>query len=266
MSSKPIPSTPQAVFAIGKVTLQEIIRDHVLYNVILCGVILVFMSLLASHLMILHPERVLVDFGLAAVTLSCSMIGIFIGASTMTKEVERRTIYVTLSHPISRWQFVLGKFAGLCGVIFLNALLLIGIFFLLLFITPNSLSLLSIAFFYALILAVLQSLLLTSIALFFSIFTTTSLSVICSIGLFLIGSNLTPLMLLAAKSSHWGFKLMTQSLQIVIPHFSSFNLSEKVTYALDVSPFLFLTSTGYGICFIFFFLFLSSWFLTLKEL
>ncbi len=110
--------------AVGRVTFFEIIRDKVLYNVLVCAVLLFGVGFLASRLTFIQPERVVLDFGLASVAISCAMIGIFTGATLMGKEFERRTIYVALSRPISKSQFVFGKFFGLNVVILVNWVLL----------------------------------------------------------------------------------------------------------------------------------------------
>ena len=47
-------------------------------------------------------------------------IAIFIGIGLVSKEVERRSIYALLAKPISRPQFIAGKYAGLVLTLAVN--------------------------------------------------------------------------------------------------------------------------------------------------
>ncbi len=55
------------------------------------------------------------DFGLVAVTGFGLIVAVFIAASLVHKEVEKRTVFVLFSKPVSRAAFIAGKFVGLCG-------------------------------------------------------------------------------------------------------------------------------------------------------
>lgn len=50
-----------------------------------------------------------------------SIMTIFVACQSLSQEVERRQIYTIVTKPIPRWQFILGKWLGLCV---LNAILL----------------------------------------------------------------------------------------------------------------------------------------------
>jgi Cu-processing system permease protein len=99
-------------------TFREVGRDRVLH--LLAAVITSFV-LFAWVLGWLNPEeedqaRHLVDFGLAAVNLFGLLMAVFLGASLLRREMERRTLYTVLSREVTRTQFVLGKYLGLLAV------------------------------------------------------------------------------------------------------------------------------------------------------
>jgi len=58
--------------------------------------------------------RMMKDFGLAAVTGFGLIVAVFIAAGLVHKEVEKRTVFVLFSKPVSRGAFIGGKFLGLC--------------------------------------------------------------------------------------------------------------------------------------------------------
>jgi len=259
------PSTLAVARAVGWVSFLEIIRDKVLYNVILCAGLLLSIGFLASRLTYIRPERIILNFGLTGVTISCAMIAIFTGAGLLSKEFDRRTIYVALCHPISRAQFLLGKFTGLSLVIFLNWLILSAVYLIILYNTSPDGSDLTRTLLIALFLTLIQTLLLASITLFFSSFSTTSLSAIMTIGLYLIGNNITQVSLVASKAKEGPGKAMLNALALLLPNLEHFNLGLKVTYGLPVSAQLLGTSIAYGIILITLFLLAAGLLIRIRE-
>lgn len=69
------------------------------------------------------------DFGTGFIILTTMLIAIFLGVSLVPPEVERRTVFTILSKPVSRLEYLLGKFLGLVWTLFVY-LLLLGIAFL----------------------------------------------------------------------------------------------------------------------------------------
>ena len=263
--SNSFPSTLSVVRTVSWVTLLDIVRDKVLYNFILFAGILFGVGYLASRLTSISPERVVLDFGLSAVMISCTMIAVFTGSGLLTKEFERRTIHVALSHPISKRQFVLGKFIGLSFAIFLNWLLLVGSYLFILALSTFKMESFSLILFCALFLVLLQSLVIASISIFLSTFSTTSITVILTSGLFLIGTNITQLRLLAARAesdfARNGLKIVAATL----PNLEYFNLGTKVTYGLPVSFEFLAGSVAYGLVIIVLLLLLAGVFIQARD-
>jgi Cu-processing system permease protein len=242
------PRTWSVVRAIAKVTFLEVLRDKILYNILICAVLLFSVGFLASHLTFIRPERVTLDFGMLVLNLSCSMIAIFTGASLIGREFERRTIYVTLSRPISRTQFVLGKFLGLAWVIVLNwAMLGLANLILILASGGNSGDVLSPAFFCGVVLILFQGMVLAGISILFSTFSTTSLSATLTIGFYLIGNSISEIRAVADRVNGVIGATLLRALAALLPNLQYFSLGNRVTYGLPVSPQFMATSMLYGV-------------------
>jgi ABC-type Na+ efflux pump permease subunit len=217
-------------------------------------------SFLASQLSDTKSERMVVDFGVSAVGISCSMIAVFVGSMLLGREFERRTIFVALSRPISRFQFLVGKFAGICGVLALNWALLGVAFVLILWVVSPQ----GMGYFFnattglALFFALLQAVVVASLALLFSAFSTTSLSVIMTLGLYLVGNNLTQLRWVARKLDPGPAQAFLKSVVFLLPGFENFHLGNRVTYGLPVEPMLALQTTLYGCAWAAFFVVLGG--------
>ena len=101
------------VLRIAANVFKESVRDKVLYSIVLFAVIIIAASLLLGQLTAGQEVKIIKDLGLAAISLFGHFIAIFIGIGLVSKEVERRSIYALLAKPMSRAEFVLGKFLGL---------------------------------------------------------------------------------------------------------------------------------------------------------
>lgn len=236
--------TLRVALAIGRVSFQEIIRDKVLYNVLLCAVFLLSLGFLASQLTFARPDRVILDFGISAIGISTGLIAVLIGSSCLGREFDRRTYHVVLSRPITRVQFVIGKFCGLSGVLALNGGLLAAAFLLIYLLSGGATS---ATLLLAILLLIAQSLLLAAFALFFSSFTTTSLAAVFTIGLYLIGTNVSTLRHLALKLESPAARGLLEAVAVVLPNFELFNQGTKVTYHLPLGGTFVLGSFAYAL-------------------
>src|SRR5437870_6177118 len=110
----------KATLAIAVNVFRESVRDKILYNLVLFAILMIGASYVIGQLTAGQDVKIIKDLGLAATTLFGLFIAVFIGIGLVSKEVERRSIYSLLSKPIHRYQFVLGKYAGLVLTLAVN--------------------------------------------------------------------------------------------------------------------------------------------------
>src|ERR1043166_1389232 len=77
-------------------------------------------SYLIGQLTAGQDVKIIKDLGLASTAVFGLFIAVFIGIGLVSKEVERRSIYSLLSKPLSRPQFIAGKYAGLVLTLAVN--------------------------------------------------------------------------------------------------------------------------------------------------
>lgn len=233
--------------AVARVTFWEIIREKVLYNIVIFTVLLLGMGVLASRLTSGHPERIVLDFGVSAVSIASMMIALFGGATLLPREFERRTLYVALSKPVTRPQFVFGKFVGLALVSALNVMLLCGAFLLVLSLTGRGLSMTwSTTLLSGLILIVVQGWMVAALAVMVSSISTASLSAMITLGIYLIGTNVSQIRFIAAKIATPWISRTIEGLSLLIPNLEYFSLGTKITYGLPIGLPYFLGCISYG--------------------
>lgn len=107
--------------AIAINTFREAVRDRVLYGVLGFATAVLLFTLALAELSLDQQRRVVMDLGLASISLFSVLVAVFLGSSLLYKEIERKTLYVILPKPIHRWEFLVGKYFGiaLTGVVFI---------------------------------------------------------------------------------------------------------------------------------------------------
>jgi ABC-type transport system involved in multi-copper enzyme maturation permease subunit len=98
-------------------TFREARRDRVLVGAIVAGVALLAVTQVLSPLALGESSRLTVDLGLSGMSFLGLMLVLMVGTSLVAKEIEKKTIYNLLSRPLSRHEYLIGKWAGLSATL-----------------------------------------------------------------------------------------------------------------------------------------------------
>lgn len=202
-------------------TFRETLRDKILYNLLFFALLLIGGSVVLGDLTIAEQSKIVTDMGLAAINLVGVIIAIFVGIGLVSKEIERRTVYTIVARPISRWQFILGKYAGLALTLGVNMLIMCAVFLGTLWMDQVPIH---GALFQAVALVFVELLLVTALALFFSTFSSATLSAIMTLAFYVIGHLTADLKGLAAKSQSESLKGVLNALYYVCPNLEALNI------------------------------------------
>jgi Cu-processing system permease protein len=227
-------------------TFREAVRDRVLYNLILFALLMVMAAVLFGQISIGIERLVLANLGLTAISVFGVMIAIFLGVGLVSKEIEKRTLYTVLAHPVRRWEFIVGKFCGLAGTLIVNASLMSVGFFLALLYVAHRFARTDLSLVAAIYFIVLQFLILTSLALLFSSFSSPVLSAVFSFALFVIGCFATDLRGLAAAANGVARAAAT-AVAYIVPNFASLNVISSVAHGNTVAGKLVLYNSLYAL-------------------
>jgi len=113
----------QAIVAVAVNTFREAVRDRVLYGVLGLASLVLLFTLVLAELSLDQQRRIVLDLGLASISLFSVLAAVFLGSSLLYKEIERKTLYVILPKPIRRHEFLLGKYFGIALTAFVLNLL-----------------------------------------------------------------------------------------------------------------------------------------------
>ena len=235
--------------AIGVIALnafRESLRDKILYNLVLFAGLLIGLSVLLADLTITEHHKIIADTGLAAINLIGVIIAIFVGISLVNKEIERRTIYTIMARPISRAYFIMGKYCGLALTLVVNVSIMLAVFLvtLLLYHVPITLSL-----FQAVQLIFVEILMITAIALFFSTFSSSTLSAIFTVGIYVIGHLTADVKSIAAHSGSSAAKAVVDVFYYLFPNLEILNIKGQAAVGILVTSQYLMLASLYGIAY-----------------
>jgi ABC-type transport system involved in multi-copper enzyme maturation permease subunit len=227
-------------------TFRESVRDRVLYNLILFVLLLVGASVMLGELSLAQETKIIVDIGLSAMRVFGVLIAIFIGIGLVYKEIDKRTIYSLLAKPLTRSEFILGKYFGLCLTLLVNtAVMACAIALALLYVKrgPDAMQLKILPAAY---LIFLELMVMTAVALLFSSFSSPALSALMAFFLFVIGSFSADLKLFAATVGSSLVGALAQTLYYLLPNLSNFNFITSAAHGATPSARLVAASTLYA--------------------
>lgn len=234
-----------AVIALN--TFRETVREKILYNLLFFALLMIGSSILLSTLTIGEQSKIIMDIGLASINIFGILIAIFVGIGLVSKEIEKKTIYTIISKPIYRYQFLLGKYLGLLITLFVNtSVMVVGFFAVLIYmqynITPDIMK--------AILLIFIELMVVTAVALLFSTFTTSVLSAIFTISIYVIGHLLGDLKALAAKLGSPIIVFLLDAIYYILPNLENFNIKGEAVHKIPLDPSFIIMSVLYGLTYI----------------
>ncbi len=232
------------VLSIAANTFRETIRNKILYAILAFALFVIGMTFFLADLSVGDLARIIADVGLASIHLFGVIMAVFIGITLISHEVERRTVYLILSKPVPRWEFIVGKALGLSLTLALTTLAMA----LLLFVVnagyryggraEGGILVASLGIYMELVL-------LICLASFFSTFTTPVLSAIFTLSMFVIGHVTKDLLTFGGRSASPFVREASRVLFYLLPNLENFNWKNGVVYGEVRSLGPVLPAAGY---------------------
>ena len=199
-------------------TFKETIRDRVLAVIVVFALIMIAAGLWLGSISLGEQGRMMIDFGLVAVTGFGLIVAVFVAAGLVRKEVEKRTVYVLFSKPVSRVAFISGKFVGLCGTM---AVVLTGMglfLFALVWVVsgrPSSMVLLAVVMIYVQLLAIM------AVTIFFSTLGSAILASVLGICVFVAGQLSHNVLALTRLGKNPLTEALSWVVYVIVPNLSA---------------------------------------------
>lgn len=252
-----------AIWTISKMSLLENSRKQVFH--VLCLLMLTVIA--SSTLLTMFTEGVQIKL-LKDLCMSCILFGgaamaIALGSSGIPNDVESRTIHPLIARPITRTQYVMGKFLGTFITVSLGvfAMALAFAFLILMFRhAPDMYLLLAVLF------TLLEVAIIGAIATTISTFATPAVTAVLTFLAYVGGTiKVGYLAGLIERSTDGATKAVYSLIYHVLPNLECFNLKTSLVHH-DPVPAAYLGQVAvYGVCYIAFVLVLGMSFFAKRE-
>lgn len=234
------------VGALAQNTMREAIRNRILYLLLFFALVMIGTGVVLASLSYVEQERILQDVGLAAIRLFGAALAVFLGVGLLHKEVERRTIYTILSKPVTRAEFVLGKYAGLVATLWLQVAVMALAFAA---ISAAAGAPVGAGHAVAVALTAVELALLVAVATLFSAFTSPLLASCFSAGIYLVGHLSRDVRELGARSGSEAVQAVTLWIHRLLPDLESFNWTVQAVHGLPIPPGEIGLALAYGVAY-----------------
>ncbi len=214
------------VLSIASVTLREVFRRKVQVSLLLFGGLLILAAYLVSGLTIGEWHRMISDLGLTAMQLIGILVAVFVGASLVSGDIERRVLLPVVAKPVTRTQYLLGRYLGLAAVLLANLVVMAALLGALLAFDDGSLRAIDAAFLAAVGLIGVQYLVVAAVAVLFSSLSSTTLAAIFALAVAIAGQFTSEVRALWQGPATWVPRL----LWYLLPNLGALNANDAVIY------------------------------------
>lgn len=242
---------------------REAVRDRMVYVLSISGVILLFTSLVLGVMAIGGRERIVQSTGFWVLGIWGLLAVMYLGSNVVKEELQRKTVYMVLSRPVSRHAFMLGKFAGMFFVLLTQFCLLSMVWLALMVFSAVPLT---TQCFWTLVFIFGEWVLLASISLFFASFTSPLLHNFFLVGVTFLGHWSNDLRIFADNAQSLLLKHLLKTIYYVLPNLDVLNFRVAAIYNEKLSPALLWEGAGVLFGWIFTFLIAANLIFALRKL
>lgn len=263
------------IWLLAKITYKEGVRNRILLGILLVAVLFSAFNLVFTQMFAHDLSKVSVDLGLSTVSIAGLAVIFFMGINLLTRDFEKRTIYMVISRPIARWQYVLGKFAGLVlmvgtAVAILGLVAAAGIKLSMVtapdYIPPNYSWTI---FWLALCFSFLSLMIVTALAQLFTCLSSSSyIALLITACAYFIGNNVELIRktILGSDDASRLYNGLIEAVTWIFPNLQAFDLKTTAGYGLPVEGLSLMWTAVYGIAYMGLVLMLTIVFFQRREL
>ena len=245
-------------WAVALITFKEGIKNRVIFGIFIIALLLFAATTVITTLFMRDVVKVAVDLSLATVSFAGLLTLFFVGINLFSKDIDKRTIYMVISRPVSRSQYLVGKFFGLL-LLALTVGSLLGVLSSLPIIMSKNFYYYPEArfawdvFFIAVVYIFLKLAVVSSIITFFASFTSYSfMTLVLTLVTYIIGESTEGVrsLLLSGVEVDKVSPLLSTMVKIayyVFPNMSAFDLKIQAAHGLPVSSSYLFWTALYGI-------------------
>jgi Cu-processing system permease protein len=248
---------------IAKNTVKLEVRGRMWLALLAFGLGYLAIMLFLSEL-VLRELPMVKAFALLGIYFFNAIIALFLGTTSFYRDVERKTVYFILAKPVSRAQFLVGKFLGLALVIFLTSALLAVAYLAVIAFAGGGFDAMGLL---AILMQWLEMSLFIAFAIFVSTFSSSLLAIIYTSAVFFLGHVVSALVDDAHKMGVGGIRFaLVNILYYIFPNLEKFNIRDFAVHSVAAPWASFGFAFAYAAAYIILLLFAAIWIFEKKEI
>ncbi len=265
----------EQIWLLAKITYKEGVRNRILLGVLLVALLFSAFNVIFSQMFAHDLSKVSVDLGLSTVSIAGLAVIFFMGINLLARDFEKRTIYMVLSRPIARWQYVVGKYVGLSLMVG-TAVAILGLFTAAgvktsMLMAPNFIpqNYSWLVFAAAVCFSLLSLMIITALAQLFTCLATSSyIALLVTACAYFIGQNveLVRKTLLDSAEVNRYYAIMIEGITWLFPNLQAFDMKTAAGYGLPMNTVSLCWTAVYGLSYIAITVSLSVFFFQRREL
>ena len=236
-----------SVLIVGRNTFREAVRDRVLYNLVFFALLMIASAMLIGQISMGIETVVMISLGLSAISLIGLLIAVFTGVGLVSKEIDKRTLHAVLAKPLRRWEFLLGKFAGLVLTLTVNTAAMAGGLFLAMLFVKHSIVRGDAVVLVAVYFILLKLALVVALAMLFSCFTSPLLAILFTGGLYVAGLFVAQLRNLQTTQMTPQMQKLFSILSFLLPNFENYDVMGAAAHGRSIAASLVVYNTLYTV-------------------
>jgi ABC-type transport system involved in multi-copper enzyme maturation permease subunit len=282
------------IAAISANTLTELTRLKIFYVVLLFALLLIGSSIFLGQFTFQQEFQVLKDVALGSMSLFTSLLAVVATARLIPQDLDDRSIYTILAKPVPRFEYLLGKLAGVLLLLALSLVIMSALFFVALHVREQivlhetmrqmsaappeqmaealravSASAFQANLFPGIALIYAKACLLAALTLFVSTFATTSIfTTVVMVFAYFIGhlQAIAREYWLLSNGAGWLTRVFLAFVTLLFPDLQLFNLVDDIAVGAAVPLALFAKTAALGLFYTVFYLLLAWTVFYRKEL
>jgi ABC-type transport system involved in multi-copper enzyme maturation permease subunit len=240
------------ISSIAWMTIRELLFEKVFYILLAFIFVAIALSTLLGQLTYAEQSKLTIDFMLGGIEITLTVFSIFVGLFLFQREYSSGSIFITLSKPLPRYRFLLGKFVGQMAVAVAIAIILTVV--LLASISRLGEAFSTPALLQCVALILLQMGILTAITYLFTVLSRGLFPAVATATLFILGKYYTDIETIFKKGGSYFLWVLLR----LVPNLSALNTKQLASYGVRLPVTEWGWLAGYAFLCMAFYLFAAS--------
>ncbi len=236
------------IVAIALNTSRESIRNKVLYSVMFFAALLIGIASAFGSVSIGDSIKFVKDFALTGLSLFGVTATVVLGVTMVHNELQRRTIYNVLSKPVSRAEFLAGKYLGLMATLLA---MLLGMGTVVMIVVAALASKPDWSLVPAVLAMTTEIAILAAVAVFFStVVVTPALAGLFTVATFIAGRSSGWLSHFQSDEFPVALQVVSAGLQYVLPQLDQLYVADRIVAGQAIPASLYAWAAAYAVCYV----------------